>query len=102
MKKLVKIVYALIIVLSIQTAKGQNFKADLKKLEAEIEAAYKAKKLTAVEYGKMKQEQDIIQLAIDKANADDIMTPAEKNKIHSKIIRSKKRLVKYQNNREIY
>ena len=81
---------------------AQNFKSDLKKLSAEIETAYKSKKLTSVEYSKLKREQDIIQLAIDKANADDVMTPDEKNKIHSKIIRSKKRLAKYKTNREIY
>ena len=97
-----KWIAALFVTIIAQAANAQNFKADLKKLSAEIESAYKAKKLTAVEYGKMKREQDIIQLAIDKANADDIMTPGEKNKIHSKIIRSKKRLAKYKTNREIY
>ncbi|TDE15681.1 hypothetical protein [Dyadobacter psychrotolerans] len=97
-----KWIAALFVTITVQAANAQNFKADLKKLNAEIESAYKAKKLTAIEYGKMKREQDIIKLAIDKANADDIMTPDEKNKIHSKIVRSKKRLAKYKTNREIY
>ena len=81
---------------------AQNFQDDLKKLESEIKAAYKNKKLTEVEYGKLMHEQDIIKLAIEKANADDYMSPDEKNRIHSKIIRSKKRLAKYKVNREVY
>lgn len=93
---------ALLILLSAYNAHSQNFKADLRKLNGQIEAAYKSRKLTAVEYGKLKREQDMIQLAIDKAMADDILTPDEKNKIHSKIVRSRKRLGKYKTNREIY
>lgn len=85
-----------------QTGYAQNFNTELRKLNAQIDAAKKSGKLTEVEYGKLKREQDIIKLAIDKANADNVMTPAEKNKIHSKIIRSKKRLAKYKTNREIY
>ncbi|MCE7060273.1 hypothetical protein [Dyadobacter sp. CY343] len=81
---------------------AQNFKADLKKLDGQIEADYKNKKLSENEYRKLKNEQEIIKLAIEKAMADDMMTPDEKNKIHSKIIRSKKRLGKYKTNREIY
>jgi len=98
----IKYAACLILLAGANLVHAQNFKSDLRKLNSEIESAYKAKKLTAVEYGKMKREQDIIQLSIDKANADDIMTPDEKNKIHSKIIRSKKRLAKYKTNREIY
>ncbi|KAA0993431.1 hypothetical protein [Dyadobacter aurulentus] len=81
---------------------AQNFKADLKKLNGQIEISYKSKKLSENEYRKLKNEQEIIKLAIDKAMADDYMSPDEKNKIHSKIIRSKKRLAKYKTNREIY
>jgi tellurite resistance protein len=83
-------------------AYGQQFNSDLKQLNSQIEAAYKAKKLTETEYGKLKKEQDIIKFAMEKANADGTMTPDEKNKIHSKIIRSKKRLAKYKTNREVY
>ena len=80
----------------------QNFKADLRKLNGQIETNYKGKKLSENEYSKLKNEQEIIKLAIDKAMADDYMSPDEKNKIHSKIVRSKKRLAKYKSNREIY
>jgi hypothetical protein len=85
-----------------QKSYGQNFNAELRKLNGQIDAARKSGKLTEVEYGKLKREQEIIKLAIEKANADNVMTPAEKNKIHSKIVRSKKRLAKYKTNREIY
>jgi ATP-dependent protease HslVU (ClpYQ) ATPase subunit len=81
---------------------AQNFKADLKKLNGQIEAARKGRKLTETEYGKLMREQEIIKLAIEKAQADDIVTADEKNKIHSKIVRSRKRLAKYKTNREIY
>jgi cell division protein FtsB len=92
----------LLLMITFHRGHAQNFAADLKKLNSEINAAKKAGKLTEVEYGKLKNEQEIIKLAIEKANADNVMTPAEKNKIHSKIIRSKKRLSKYKTNREIY
>ncbi|WP_026633023.1 hypothetical protein [Dyadobacter alkalitolerans] len=81
---------------------AQNFKAELKKLDSEIKAAYKNKKLTELEYSKLQREQDVILATIEKAQADDIVTPDEKNKIHSKIVRSKKRLAKYKTNREVY
>lgn len=90
------------LVLSATTSLAQNFRADLRKLNGQIDAAYKSRKLTETEYGKLKREQEVIKLAIGKALADDIMTPDEKNKIHSKIVRSRKRLVKYKTNREIY
>ncbi|WP_229206156.1 hypothetical protein [Dyadobacter fermentans] len=85
-----------------QNAHSQNFKAELRKLNGQVEAAYKSKKLTANEYAKLKKERSAIELAIEKALADDILTPDEKNKIHSKIVRSRKRLAKYKTNREIY
>lgn len=92
----------LLTIACVHFAQAQNFRAELRKLNAQIEAAYKNHKLTAVEYGKLKKERNIIELAIDKALADDIMTPDEKNKIHSKLVRSRKRLAKYKTNREIY
>lgn len=81
---------------------AQDFESDLKKMNEQIESAYKDKKVTAVEYGKLIREQDLIKAAIEKAQADDVMTSDEKNRINSKIIRSKKRLAKYKTNREVY
>jgi len=100
--KFLKSTILLLMILSFHRGHAQNFAADLKKLDSEINAARKAGKLTELEYGKLKNEQETIKLAIAKANADNVVTPAEKNKIHSKIVRSKKRLIKYKNNREIY
>lgn len=98
-----KLLFAsLITILITHRAHAQNFKADLRKLNGQIEAAYKSRKLTANEYAKLKKERSMIELSIDKALADDILTPDEKNKIHSKIVRSRKRLAKYKTNREIY
>ncbi|SEJ24936.1 hypothetical protein SAMN05216327_107339 [Dyadobacter sp. SG02] len=98
-----KLLFAsLITIIIAHSAHSQNFKADLRKLNGQIEAAYKSKKLTANEYAKLKKERNVIELTIDKALADDILTPDEKNRIHSKIVRSRKRLAKYRTNREIY
>jgi len=99
MKLLFASLFALLLA---HSAHSQNFKADLRKLNGQIETAYKSHKLTANEYAKLKRERDMIQLTIDKSLADDILTPEEKNKIHSKIVRSRKRLSKYKTNREIY
>ncbi len=93
---------SLVILLIAHRAHAQNFKAELRKLNGQIEGAYKSRKLTANEYAKLKKERNAIELTIDKALADDILTPDEKNKIHSKIVRSRKRLSKYKTNREIY
>ena len=82
------------------TVNAQSFKIDLKKLEAQVETAYKSKKLTEVEYVKLKEEHTIIKQAIEKAEADGVTTSDEKNKIYSKILRSKKRLAKYKTNGE--
>lgn len=100
--KSLKYIVGLCLILITSTANAQNFKADLKKLNNDVEAAYKNKKLTEVEYIKLKEEHDIIQQAIDKAAADGVTTPDEKNKIYSKILRSKKRFAKYKTNAEVY
>lgn len=100
--KSLKYIVGLCLILITSTANAQNFKADLKKLNNDVEAAYKNKKLTEVEYIKLKEERNIIQQAIDKAAADGVTTPDEKNKIYSKILRSKKRFAKYKTNAEVY
>lgn len=96
------LIVALFFLVSTHLTHAQNFKSELKKLDSEIRSAYKSKKLTELEYTKLQREQDVIQATIEKAQADDIMTPDEKNKIHSKIVRAKKKLAKYKTNREIY
>jgi tellurite resistance protein len=100
--KLLRYVVGSLMFLLGTAASAQNFKADLKKLDAQVESAYKNKKLTEVEYLKLKEEHNTIQLAIDKAEADGTTTPDEKNKIYSKILRSKKRFAKYKTNSEVY
>lgn len=100
--KSLKYIVGLCLILITTTANAQNFKADLKKLNNDVEAAYKNKKLTEVEYIKLKEEHNNIQQAIDKAAADGVTTPDEKNKIYSKILRSKKRFAKYKTNAEVY
>lgn len=81
---------------------GQNFKSEQRKLEAVVNAAYRNKRITAVEYSKLKREQELIRLTIGKSEADGVVTADEKNKIHAKLVRSGKRLAKYKTNREIY
>ena len=81
---------------------AQNFKTDLKKLDSQVETAYKSKKLSEVEYLKLKEEHTIIQKAIEKAESDGVTTSDEKNRIYSKILRSKKRFAKYKTNAEVF
>ncbi|GGB81492.1 hypothetical protein [Dyadobacter sediminis] len=93
---------ASVLMLSGAAVYAQDFESDLKKMNEQIESAYKDKKVTMVEYGKLMREQDLIKAALEKAKADDVMTSDEKNRINSRIIRSKKRLAKYKTNREVY
>ncbi|MBE9462768.1 hypothetical protein IEE83_12840 [Dyadobacter sp. UP-52] len=88
--------------LRIETVHAQNFTSQQRTLQATIKSAYKSKKLTAKEYAKLLEEQEIIKTTILKAQADGVMTPDEKNRIHSKLTRARKRLAKYKTNREIY
>ncbi|MCF2443911.1 hypothetical protein L0657_08085 [Dyadobacter sp. CY345] len=81
---------------------AQNFKSEQRKLDATVNTAYKSKKLTALEYSKLQREQEIIKGTIEKAEADGVVTPDEKNRINSKLVRSRKRLAKYKTNSEVY
>ena len=95
-------IFGSFLILFVTTVNAQNFKVDLKKLDSQVETAYKSKKLTEVEYLKLKEEHAIIQQAIEKAEADRVTTSDEKNKIYSKILRSRKRLAKYKTNAEVF
>jgi hypothetical protein len=81
---------------------AQNFKAKQKGQERTIKAAYKAGKVTENEYYKLLEEQELIKVAIEKYEADDLMTPREKNAIHDKLVRAEKRLRRYKTNGEVY
>jgi hypothetical protein len=84
------------------SANAQNFKAKQKGQERTIKAAYKAGKVTENEYYKLMDEQELIKAAIEKYEADDLMTPHEKNVIHDKLVRAEKRLRRYKTNGEVY
>ncbi|WP_159467368.1 hypothetical protein [Dyadobacter sp. 3J3] len=92
----------LISFLYIQEIQAQNFTGQQKALISSINGAYKSKKITSKEYAKLLEEQEIIKNTILKAQADGFMAPDEKNRIHSKLTRARKRLAKYKTNREIY
>lgn len=84
------------------SAQKASFSKQQQQQEAIIRKAYKSGKVSAKEYHKLLREQQIIKETIAKANADGYLSPEEKNKIHSKLHRAKKRLVRYKNNNEIY
>lgn len=86
----------------ISKVQAQNFSGQQKTLQATINSAYKSKKITLKEHAKLLEEQEIIKTTILKAQADGVLTPDEKNRIHSKLTRARKRLAKYKTNREIY
>lgn len=73
-----------------------------RKLKSEIEKSYKSKALTQNEYNKMIEEHRVINKTIELALIDGHLSPDEKNKILGKINRSKKRLIRYKNNNEVY
>ncbi|CAG4997425.1 hypothetical protein DYBT9275_01772 [Dyadobacter sp. CECT 9275] len=79
-----------------------NFSADLKKLNSQIEAAHRSHKLSDNEYYKLKREQEVIKEAMRKYKADGYFSPEEKNRIYAKISRAKKRLARYKTNGERY
>ncbi len=73
-----------------------------RKLKSEIEKSYKSKAITQNEYNKMMEEHRVINKTIELALVDGHLSPDEKNKILGKINRSKKRLIRYKNNNEVY
>lgn len=81
---------------------AQNFNKEMKQQQSNIEAAYRKKKITEKEYSKLKEEQDVIKFALEKYNSDGTLTPAEKNRIASKLQRAANRLRRYQTNNERY
>jgi ATP-dependent protease HslVU (ClpYQ) ATPase subunit len=101
MKKFIIILGSLILP-QIGKVCGQSLPVQQKNLQATIKSAYKGKKITEKEYLKLMEEQEIIKNTMAKAQADDVVTPDEKNKIHSKLVRARKRLAKYRTNREVY
>lgn len=84
----------------VQTAR--SFNSEVAKVEANMKAAFKKRKLTQKEYDKLLNESAKVRQTIDKAMIDDVLTPKEKNSINSKISGLKSRLYKYQHNNEIY
>lgn len=93
----------LLVVFSISIcAAQQSLEENQKQQEKRIKAAYNNKKLTELEYSKLMEEQKTIKDAIQVAKADGVMTPKEKNAINGKLNRAEKRLIKYQQNAEVY
>jgi len=99
--KSLKYISGLILIFGMNSAFAQDFKSDLKKLDAQIEVAYKEKKITETELTSLKKEKEVIEAAAEKADADKVVTQDEKNKIYSKIIRFRKKLAKYKTDSEV-
>ncbi|HMT76986.1 MAG TPA: hypothetical protein PKA44_04690 [Saprospiraceae bacterium] len=70
--------------------------------EKRIKAAYKAKKLTELEYSKLMELQKKIKDEIQVSKADGVVTPKEMKAINKKLNDAEKKLIKYQGNAEIY
>jgi transcriptional regulator NrdR family protein len=79
-----------------------NGKTSQDKLEREIKAAYKSKKLTENEYEKLMKEQYAIKQAIEKYERDEVWTASEKNNIIGRLKKSDKRFEEYKSNNEVY
>lgn len=73
------------------TIQAQNLDNDFKALQNQVETAYQKNVITETDYNKLKQDHKIIKQAISQAEADGVTTNDERNKIYSKLLRSKKR-----------
>lgn len=83
-------------------AVAQNFKATQQGQEKVIKSAYKAKKITQLEYEKLIKEQEVIKQTMEKLAADGILDAKDKNTIQGKLDRAERRLKRYKTNNERY
>lgn len=93
---------AMLLLSSLSASAQEDVRVLHRKLKTEIEQSYKRKALTQNEYNKMMEEHRVINKSIELALIDGYLSPDEKNKILGKINRSKKRLIRYKNNNEVY
>ncbi len=95
--------FAVMLLFSSLSARAQDDVRVLhRNLKSEIERSRKSKAITENEYNKMMEEYQVINKSIELAMIDGHLSPDEKNKILGKINRSKKRLIRYKNNNEVY
>lgn len=87
---------------SLSAAAQEDVRVLHRKLKSDTEKSYKTKEITENEYNKMLDEHRTINKTIEIALLDGHLSPEEKNKILGKINRSKKRLVRYKHNSEVY
>ncbi len=71
---------------------AQDFNKRHQEQLARIEAAYSNKQLSEPTYTKLLNEQVNIQMAMDRFNADGILTPKEKRKLTTKQNKAQKRI----------
>lgn len=81
---------------------AKDFKKQQQSQVRVIKSAYKKGRITEREYDKLMREQYIIEETIDKYYTDDVLTPAEKNRLYDKLERAEKRLKRYKRNGEVY
>ncbi len=102
MKLYLLIVPVMLLFSSLSAGAQEDVRVLHRKLKSEIEKSYKSKAITQNEYNKMIEEHRVINKSIELAMIDGHLSPEEKNKILGKINRSKKRLIRYKNNNEVY
>lgn len=102
MKSYVLIIPVMLLLSPFSVRAQEDVRVLHRKLKSEIEKSYKSKALTQNEYNKMIEEHRVINKTIELALIDGHLSPDEKNKILGKINRSKKRLIRYKNNNEVY
>ena len=94
--------FALLLFGAVPVSAQEDVRVLHRKLKSEIEKSYKSKAITQNEYNKMMEEHRTINKTIELSLVDGHLSPDEKNKILGKINRSKKRLIRYKNNNEVY
>ena len=102
MKQILLIFPVMLLFSSLSANAQEDVRVLHRKLKTEIEKSYKSKAITENEYNKMMEEYSVISKTVEIAMVDGFLSPDEKNKILGKINRSKKRLIRYKNNNEVY
>ncbi len=99
-KKILIVIPALMLLLSIPAVAQGSYAADQQRQETMIKKAYKRGRVTRNEYYKLMKEQDAIKYAIEKYNYDGVLTPHEENVLEGKLSRAEDRLARYKHNWE--
>ncbi len=97
---IIVLLIAVLVGVNTTTYAQEDLKTRQEKLEKAIKEAYEKKEITELEYDKLMKEQDIIKKLRETCLEDEYLEANEKDAIHNKLVRAKKRLQRYKTNSE--